>query len=292
MDLANCMRFQNRKHTIEKFLYLNKEGDILRQITIIFFVIVFVLTGCAHQPVTDTPSENDVRADTTQAQQTEPDPSADEDMDFLYEEAEEGVADVSDPLQPWNKAMFHFNDKLYFWVLKPVATGYKFVMPTLARKGVRNFFHNLQTPPRLINALLQAKGKGAWSEFSRLIINSTVGIVGFWDPAEKFLDLKPCEEDLGQTLGFWGLGNGFYVVWPFFGSSTLRDTCGSIGDSFLDPMTYIEPTEAAIGTRGLYVINETSLTLGDYESFKKDYYSPYEAFRNSYILHRKEKVDN
>jgi phospholipid-binding lipoprotein MlaA len=122
------------------------------------------------------------------------------------------------------------------------------------------------------------------------MVNTTIGVLGFWDPAKKFFDLESCEEDLGQTLGSYGLGNGFYLVWPFLGPSTLRDTFGFVGDSFLDPLTYVEPTEAALGARGLSVINGTSLTLGDYESFKEDYYSPYDALRNSYILHRKNSV--
>ncbi|MBW2365592.1 MAG: VacJ family lipoprotein, partial [Deltaproteobacteria bacterium] len=265
--------------------------NILKKVLFGFFIIVLVLTGCAHQPVADSSAKKNLSANDTEALNSESGNTEDEDLDFLYEEAEEGVSDVADPIAPWNKAMFHFNDKLYFWVLKPVAIGYKTVMPTPARKGVKNFFHNLQTPPRLVNALLQGKGKGAWSEFARFMVNSTIGVLGFWDPAEEHLKLKPCEEDLGQTLGFYGVGNGFYIVWPVLGSSTLRDTFGSIGDSFLDPVMYIEPAEASLGARSLLLINTTSLTLGDYESFKDDYYSPYEAFRNSYIQYRKNKVE-
>jgi len=263
----------------------------LKQILIGFFIIILVLTGCAHQPVADSSAKKSLRTNDTEALNSESGNKEDEDLDFLYEEAEEGVSDIADPIAPWNKAMFHFNDKLYFWVLKPVAIGYKTVIPTPARKGVKNFFHNLQTPPRLVNALLQGKGNGAWSEFARFMVNSTIGVLGFWDPAKEHLKLKPCEEDLGQTLGFYGVGNGFYIVWPVLGSSTLRDTFGSIGDSFLDPVMYIEPMEASLGVRTLSVINETSLTLGDYESFKEDYYSPYEAFRNSYIQRRENRVE-
>lgn len=258
----------------------------MKQILFVFLVTIFVFTGCAHKSVNDPGLENGMN----ESSQDEAGANNDEDLDFLYEEAEEGVSDVVDPLAPWNKAMFYFNDKLYFWFLKPVAIGYKTVMPMPARKGVRDFFHNLQTPPRLVNALLQAKGKGAWSEFARFMVNTTIGVLGFWDPAKKYLGLEPCEEDLGQTLGFYGIGNGFYLVWPFLGPSTLRDTFGFVGDSLLDPITYVQPTEAALGARSLSVINETSLTLGDYESFKEDYYSPYDALRNSYILHRENSV--
>lgn len=269
----------------------------MKQIIFTLFIMSFLWAGCAHQPVTD--ASHKMGSDQTEIQDAETESeiegygsdNEDEDLDFLYEEAKEGVSDVADPLAPWNRAMFQFNDKLYFWVLKPISIGYKTVIPTVARKGVRNFFHNLRTPPRLINALLQIKGKGAWSEFSRFIVNTTVGILGFWDPAEKYLSLEPCEEDLGQTLGFYGVGNGIYIVWPILGSSTLRDTFGKVGDSFLDPVTYIEPMEAALGVRGVELINETSLSIGDYESFKEDYYYPYEAFRNSYIQHREKKVN-
>lgn len=106
-----------------------------------------------------------------------------EDLDFLEEEAEEETVQVADPLKPWNRAMFHFNDKFYFWVLKPVTQGYRFVIPEDIRVGVKNFFNNLAAPIRVANSLLQGKWGGAWAEFSRFFINSTVGVLGLADPA-------------------------------------------------------------------------------------------------------------
>ncbi|MBW1642761.1 MAG: VacJ family lipoprotein, partial [Deltaproteobacteria bacterium] len=106
---------------------------MLKKVLFGFFIIVLVLTGCAHQPVADSSAKKNLSANDTEALNSESGNTEDEDLDFLYEEAEEGVSDVADPIAPWNKAMFHFNDKLYFWILKPVAIGYKTVMPTPAR---------------------------------------------------------------------------------------------------------------------------------------------------------------
>ena len=105
-----------------------------------------------------------------------------------------------------------------------------------------NFFENLTTPARFVNCLLQGKGPEADRELRRFGINTTAGVLGFGDPAYDRWGLKPAEEDLGQTLAVYGLGDGFYVVWPLFGPSTLRDSVGMVGDSFLNPVRYVEPT--------------------------------------------------
>lgn len=198
---------------------------------------------------------------------------------------------VADPLEPWNRAMFVFNDKSYFWVLKPVARGYKAVVPTVCREGVRNFFNNLLTPVRLANCILQGKGMAALGECGRFICNSTLGVLGFGNPARKYPDLNPDEEDLGQTLGRYGIGHGIYIVWPLLGPSSLRDTVGLGGDYFLTPTSYVEPTLARVGVNVGDKINQTSLRLGDYEAFKAAAFEPYAAARDAYLQYRKIKVE-
>jgi phospholipid-binding lipoprotein MlaA len=215
-----------------------------------------------------------------------------EDLDFLEEEVEEEIVQVADPLKPWNRAMFHFNDKLYFWFLKPVAQGYRFVMPEEIRVMAKNFFNNLAAPIRLTNSLLQGKWSQTWTEFARFFINSTVGILGFGDPASTSLPgTEPSEEDLGQTLGSYGIGNGIYIVWPFLGPSTIRDTVGWLGDRFLNPNFYVRPIELALGIRAYETVNTTSFRIGDYEDFKEAAIEPYEAFRDAYVQHRKTLVE-
>jgi phospholipid-binding lipoprotein MlaA len=215
---------------------------------------------------------------------------SDDQLDFFDEEFEEDKVQIADPLVFWNRAMFHFNDKFYFWALKPVARGYRAVVPSPVRIGVKNFFTNLTTPIRLVNCMLQWKWQAANAEFARFMLNSTVGILGFGNPAKKYPKLNPSEEDLGQTLGAYGIGNGFYIVWPFLGPSTLRDSVGLVGDLFLHPVYYVEPTEVGIGIIGYKIVNDTSLKIGDYESLKKAAINPYEAFRDAYIQHRRSKV--
>ncbi|MCE9614460.1 MAG: VacJ family lipoprotein [Lentisphaerae bacterium] len=200
---------------------------------------------------------------------------------------------VSDPLEPINRAFFHFNDKLYFWVLKPVSRGYGYVLPSTARRGVRNFFSNLATPVRLVSCTLQAEFKGAWVELERFAINTTVGVAGFGDPARHRWALEKRNEDLGQTLGRYGLGPSIYLNWPIFGPSCARDTVGSVGDFFLDPTYYLVPQwEYRAGIKSYDTVNHTSLRPGEYEDFKQAAIDPYIALRDAYFQYRRNLVRN
>jgi len=217
------------------------------------------------------------------------DDEAMDDFDFLDEE-EQTVVRVADPLKGWNKAMFTFNDKAYFWVMKPFARGYSKVMPKSARRGVNNFFHNLLMPVRLANCILQGKGEAATAEFGRFMMNTTVGVLGFGDPAAKYPYLNPDAEDLGQTFGRWGIGNGFYIVWPVLGPSTVRDSIGDVGDWFLNPVNYVEPTLDMYAIKAGDKVNAVSLRIGEYEALKDAAIDPYTAFRDFYVQYRQEKV--
>jgi len=205
------------------------------------------------------------------------------------EPVESSPETVPDPLEPINRAFFEFNDRLYFWVLKPVATGYKTVVPEEVRVCIRNFFTNLAFPVRFANNLFQGKFFGAIEETCGFLVNSTVGLGGLADIATA-VDIKRHDEDLGQTLAVYGAGPAFYINWPFFGPSTLRDTIGVAGDLFLDPLTYLGEYWYAPGTRGLNIVNETSLRIGDYESLKKAALDPYVALRDAYYQNRLSKI--
>jgi phospholipid-binding lipoprotein MlaA len=274
-----------------------------RQLTyllLFFLLLVFLSTGCAHRPATSSQAvSKDIYRDqnrqitTAEAEQIPSDPDMEDksDENFFEEEFEEDKVQVADPLSPWNRAMFHFNDKLYFWALKPLARGYKAITPDFIRTGVKNFFRNITTPIRLVNCILQAKGNAAAVEFSRFIVNTTIGVLGFGSPADKYSKLAPPDaEDLGQTFGNYGLGNGFYIMWPILGPSTLRDSIGRVGDFFLDPVSYVEPIEASLGIRGFDTVNNTSFRIGDYESLKKSAIDPYTALRDVYLQIRENKI--
>lgn len=208
-----------------------------------------------------------------------------------WPEEAEGIDLIADPLEPLNRVFFIFNDKLYFWLLKPVATGYEKVIPQDIRICVRNFFYNISMPIRAVNCLLQGRIKGFGNELLRFFINSTAGVAGFADPAKHALKLDKQDEDFGQTLGFFGLGPGVYINWPILGPSSLRDSVGMMGDYFLNPLGYaIDSTKSKIAVGSFDFVNETSLTLGDYESLKKAALDPYVALRDAYYQYRKNKI--
>ena len=213
----------------------------------------------------------------------------DDSLGYLDEEGEEEIQ-VPDPLADWNLVWFKFNDFFYLKIVEPVAKGYRAVMPVPARTAVKNFFHNLTTPIRFVNCILQWKGEEAGNEFNRFLINSTLGILGFLDVAKKWGNIDPADEDLGQTLGVWGLDNGFYIVWPFIGPCTARDTIGRVGDFFLDPVTYVDPLLLYAGIKSYDVVNRTSFRIGDYQRFKDAAIDPYVAVRDAYIQYREKEV--
>jgi phospholipid-binding lipoprotein MlaA len=186
--------------------------------------------------------------------------------------------------------MHNFNDRLYFWVLKPTASGYKAIVPEPGRIGIRNFFHNLATPVRLVNCTLQGKFRSAGNEVNRFVINTTWGVLGIGDPALDQGKIEPATEDLGQTLAVYGLDNGCYLVWPLLGPSTLRDSAGMGGDYFLNPTFYIEDDEARISVSVVNVVNKTSFHIGEYEGFKDASLDPYIAMRQAYLQYRQKQI--
>ena len=205
-----------------------------------------------------------------------------------FEEAPEVL--VRDPLAPLNRLIFSFNDKLLLWAIKPVSTGYRAITPTVVRQGVSNFFDNLKTPVRLVSSLLQGKIKGVGSELSRFVINTTVGVLGFTDPADHWFHLKASDEDLGQVLGAWGVGNGFYIVWPLLGPSTLRDSANIPGYFYLNPVGYVKPVRLSIGISAFEQLNDASFSIENYEVLKASAIDPYTFIRDLYIQNRAKKV--
>ena len=221
-----------------------------------------------------------------------------EDLDSLEDFSDEEYAQIDqetpekawDPLIHLNRGMYHFNDKFYYWVLKPVARGYRYVVPLTARTGVRNFFHNLGMPIRFVNSLLQLKIVRAEAELARFFVNSWVGFLGFGNPAAKYPELNPPPEDTGQTLGYWGLGAGPYIVWPFLGPSTLRDTFGLAGDYALYPVSYSRSLFFSVGVSAYVLVNQTSLVIGEYEALQRASIDPYVAIREAFVDSRRKMV--
>lgn len=226
-----------------------------------------------------------------QTQQPRSAAAADPEEKLLDEEQPEEIQSIPDPLEPWNRLMFTFNDRFYFYVFKPVAQGYNAVVPEGGRIAIRNFFSNLMMPVRFTSALLQGKPRIAVYEFSRFLINSSVGLGGFIDVASQEPELRSYNEDMGQTLGTYGIGHGFYIVWPFLGPSSLRDTFGMIGDGFLNPVNYLVPFPEVFAAHAYKYTNDGSLKIGEYEDFKKSAIEPYVALRDAYVQRRKKEVE-
>ena len=283
----------------------------MRYFLVILLLAAFFATGCAHnqgaapespfqtvamKTTGESPAPKAAEADPAEGQtakagpDTDEKPSKEEDFDFLQGMEEDAVPEVPDPLAPWNRAMFTFNDKMFIYVMEPVSKGYRNVVPEDFRIAFSNFFDNLGTPVRLAGALLQGKGRLAGRELSAFMINTTLGIFGFGDPAEQVWGIKTGDEDFGQVLGSYGLGHGFYFVWPFLGPSSLRDSVGMVGDFYLDPIMYVEPEAWSYGLMVFDVINTTSFQIGDYESLKGFAIDPYQSIRNAYIQTRDKQV--
>jgi len=190
---------------------------------------------------------------------------------------------IPDPLQPWNRKVFWFNDRAYIYVLKPAIKGYRAVVGRTIRKGIANVFDNLDEPTNFVNSVLQVRPKDAAKSVSRLVINSTIGIGGIFDPASNWLDES--KRTMNQTLGKWGVPPGFYIVWPVYGSSSLRATIGDVADGYAYPPYYLDGEDAIFAQVGLAVLrngNQVSFKLGQYTDVKEASIDPYSSFKDIY----------
>lgn len=272
----------------------------------LWFIIVTVIlcqfTGCASQsnkapetpsmPAASKPDDKKTPEDPLDTSLTAEEEALFDDNEDKWEAEEDQEAIlVADPIEPFNRVMFSFNLKLYDWVLRPISLGYRKVTPQIVRVGVNNFFTNLSSPVRFTNCLLQGKGNAATAELSKFIFNSTFGVLGFADLFKDYPEMYPDSEDLGQTFGSYGIGDGFYIVLPVLGASTLRDSIGKAGDTFLDPMTYVDPAEVSLAAKGVDTVNSLSFSIEDIDAARKAAFDPYEAGRNFYIQTRRSKIN-
>jgi len=252
-------------------------------VLLIFFcsltLYMFNVSVCA-EDVPDSKKQPDVATNAT-----------DEDAEYVDIEME--ATFVKDSIQPFNRAIFTFNDKAYYWFFRPLSNGYKAVLPEKARLGVRNFFINIRMPVRFFNCVFQGKFKGAGTEALRFVINTTVGGAGFSDPAKKYFKLDIHEEDFGQTLGKYNVGGGTFVELPLLGPSNVRDAIGLLGDIALDPitlLTFVSPF-ASTGASSYNTLNDVSIDKGEtYENLVEQAIDPYIAVQDAYSQNRTKKI--
>ncbi len=240
---------------------------------------------------------------------TSSDAAQDEPFDPFAKPDTEGMEEY-DPWESLNTKFFEFNRQLDRWILKPIAKGYNFVVPNVVQVGVSNVFYNSRVTPRLLNNLFQGKFKGAGIEAGRFFINTTVGIGGFFDVAQRF-NLTTPEEDTGQTLGFYGVKPGPYLMVPLLGPYTVRDLIGYGGDIVLNPIywlivptvhniesipTVVDVEERAatyaisIGARAVEIVNDRSLNLEKFQGVEESTLDLYAAVRNAYLQKRAKAI--
>ena len=198
--------------------------------------------------------------------------------------------DPRDRFERTNRAIYRFNDALDRSVAKPVARAYVKNTPAPVRAGVGNFFRNIFYPTVIINDVLQLKPRAFAENTARLVVNTTIGIGGLFDPASK-LGLAAGDEDFGQTLGRWGIPAGPYVMLPIFGPSSTRDTVGVVGDYFTNPVTYINDPYVALGVTGLGLVDLRAELLATDDTLGRSY-DPYAFIRNAYLQRRTYQVQD
>jgi phospholipid-binding lipoprotein MlaA len=208
------------------------------------------------------------------------------------DELAQAAADVNDPLEPMNRVIFQFNEFLQGLILRPLAEFYILMLPDEGQEAVGNFLDNLRSPVVLANDLLQGEMKRAWITTKRLAINSTVGVGGLMDVADKW-GIKPHSEDLGQTFAVWGVPDGFYLVLPIFGPSNPRDAVGTFLDSYLDPVSHwLDNThrdEWSTARTAVGGVDEFSGVMDDLQKLKETSIDYYAALRS--ISRQKRKAD-
>tara|TARA_Y100001970_G_C14144179_1_gene808888 strand:- start:168 stop:953 length:786 start_codon:yes stop_codon:yes gene_type:complete len=202
--------------------------------------------------------------------------------------------EIYDPVEPINRAIFSFNNFADRLILEPVAKGYK-KLPSPIQSGVSNFLSNLRTPLVVINQILQGQGENAAQSTGRFLVNSTVGVFGLIDVADK-IGLEEKEEDFGQTLATWGIGDGFYIVLPLFGPSNLRDTTGMIMTMMSDPINgyavregeaWIVPMRTAANA-----VDQRSKIIDEVNALRDNSVDYYAAVRSSYYQNRNAAINN
>ncbi len=202
----------------------------------------------------------------------------------------EPARDDSDPLESYNRAMFAFNEAVDKAIFKPVAQAYQAILPDPVIASVGNFFSNINDVVVLINDLLQFKFNQAAMDSSRIVFNTTFGIAGLFDVASR-MELPKHTEDFGQTLGYWGVGEGYYLVLPLLGSSTVRDTFGLVGNFYANPITWATDSEAVTWSLwGLDFVNRRAGLLRVERAFADAQIDPYSFRRSAYLQMRRNLV--
>ena len=278
-----------------------------------FFLLIILLAGTvtsvqavtASSPNIQNSTQEDVsdsNATSIESEEESFDDFEDEEFDndeFSDEFSADAEEELFDPLSGYNRVMTSFNDNLYVYVLDPVLLkGYNYI-PEQARISVNNFFENLYYPVSVVNNIFQLKFKNTGTETFRFAVNSTLGVLGLFDPARSWFGFEPHQEDFGQTLGHYGVGGGFHIVLPFFGPTNLRDLSGDFIDFYVNPIYYVDVRKYNLVNntyQGWAVItykefNNMSLYTKEYENVRQDALDLYPFMRDLYEQNRQKQIE-
>ena len=206
-----------------------------------------------------------------------------------------------DPLSGYNRFMTNVNDKAYTYVLQPVANGYRTVTPEFFRDGLGNVLDNLLFPIRFANNLLQLKFENSAIELSRFLINSTIGVAGIFDVADSQFGLKEKKEDLGQTLGHYGVGEGFHIVLPLLGPSNVRDLIGLSVDTLANPLNMYyddklkykipDTSSQELMYTGIKIVSDSPKQMDQYQAVKAGTIDLYPVIKEYYNMKREKEIN-
>jgi phospholipid-binding lipoprotein MlaA len=236
---------------------------------------VFMLQGCAAKK---TPPSLAAAAAAT----------ADETAEDYGDNGDNGNGEpYPDAIEGFNRGVFSFNDGFITYVFSPFDTFYTGFFPQDIRNGFGNFYRNLGYPVRLINALLQFKFDKIGKETASFALNTVFGVGGLFNVTRNMPALQSSPEDFSQTLAFYGLGEGTYVVVPFLGPSTVRDVVGTVADSFLHPLSLVTPDSAKYALIGHDKTNAASAALPTYKEIKKESFDHYTSMKDVFFQYRR-----
>jgi len=221
---------------------------------------------------------------------------------FILTSATASFAKTKDCFEKINRGVFFLNQGLDRAIFKPIARGYSY-LPSAIQKGVRNVTSNVSHTVTIPNHLLQGNFKNFYNDSGRLLINSTFGILGIFDPADRLGFKKIDQEDYGQTLGFWGVGNGCYLMLPLFGPTTTRDAVGKVANTLFDPFYLTTVGDQTVldtnfGDTTYYVergfdnVDFRAKNLKNFEMLEKDSVDLYSTVRSLYLQRRENLISN
>ncbi|MCK6413170.1 MAG: VacJ family lipoprotein [Azonexus sp.] len=194
-----------------------------------------------------------------------------------------------DPYEGFNRTMFAVHETLDRSLLKPVARGYDRALPLPVKAGVGNFFGNVGDAWTGANNLLQGKAGDAGVDLARLLVNSTLGIFGLFDVASE-LGLEKHDEDFGQTLAVWGVGDGAYLFWPLIGPRSVRDTAGFVTDAWVDPVGWVDPVRVRNTFRGVRIVDVRASLLPSDKVVDEAALDKYSYIRDAYFQRRQNQI--